>query len=66
MPLKNPIPTPIRTNEDGARTKLFIAAGITVAAIVAGIYLTKKNAQVPVLLVVEEVAETITDTATKA
>ena len=66
MPLKKLIPTPIRTNENGARTKLLIASAITAAAIAAGIYLTKKNAQVPVLLVVEEVAETITDTATTA
>lgn len=66
MPLKNLIPAPIRTNENGARTKLLIASAITAAAIAAGIYLTKKNAQVPVVLVVEEVVETISDTAAKA
>lgn len=61
MPLKNLIPAPIRTNENGARTKLIIASAITVAAVAAGIYLTKKNAAVPVVLVVEEVVETIAD-----
>lgn len=66
MPLKNLIPAPIRTNENGARTKLLIAAGITAAAIAAGIYATKKSTPVPVVLVVEEAAETIADTATKA
>lgn len=66
MPLKNLIPAPIRTNENGARTKLLIAATITAAAIAAGIYATKKSAPVPVLLVVDETVETITDTATKA
>jgi hypothetical protein len=66
MPLKNLIPAPIRTNENGARTKLIVASAITVAAVAAGIYLTKKNAQVPVVLIVEEAVETITDNATTA
>ncbi len=55
-----------RTNENGARTKTLIAAGITVAAVAAGIYLTKKNASVPVVLVVEEAVETVTDATTKS
>ena len=66
MPLKNLIPAPIRTNENGARTKLLIAASITAAAIAAGIYATKQSAKVPVVLVVEEAVETISDTAAKA
>ncbi len=66
MPLKSLIPAPIRTNENGARTKLIIASAITVAAVAAGIYLTKKNAQVPVVLVVEEAVETIADNAPTA
>lgn len=66
MPLKNLIPAPIRTNENGARTKLIIASAITVAAVAAGIYLTKKNAQVPVVLIVEEAVETIADNAPTA
>ncbi|AWN03379.1 hypothetical protein PBI_COUNT_57 [Microbacterium phage Count] len=53
----------IRTNENGARTKTLVAAGITVAAVAAGIYLTKKNAVAPVVLVVEEAVETVTDAA---
>jgi predicted mannosyl-3-phosphoglycerate phosphatase (HAD superfamily) len=54
----------IRTNENGARTKTLIAAGITVAAVAAGIYLTKKNAAVPVVLITSEtVAEAVTDAA---
>lgn len=53
----------IKTNEDGARTKALIAVGITAAAIAAGVYLTKKNASVPVVLVVEETVETLADTA---
>lgn len=56
----------LRTNENGARTKTLIAAGITVAAVAAGIYLTKKNAAVPVVLVVEEAVETVTDATTKS
>ena len=56
----------LRTNENGARTKTLIAAGITVAAVAAGIYLTKKNANVPVVLVVEEAVESVTDAATKS
>lgn len=55
--------TAIRTNENGARTKTLVAAGITVAAVAAGIYLTKKNAVAPVVLVVEEAVETVTDAA---
>lgn len=55
--------TAIRTNENGARTKTLVAAGITVAAIAAGIYLTKKSAATPVVLVVEEAVETVTDAA---
>ena len=55
--------TAIRTNENGARTKTLVAAGITVAAVAAGIYLTKKNAATPVVLVVEEAVETVTDAA---
>lgn len=58
--------TAIRTNENGARTKTLIAAGITVAAVAAGIYLTKKNASVPVVLVVEDAADTIIDATTKS
>lgn len=53
----------IRTNENGARTKTLIAAGITIATVAAGVYLTKKNAAVPVVLVVEEVAETVAEAA---
>jgi len=52
----------IRTNENGARTKTLVALGVTVATIGAGIYLTKKNAATPVVLVVEEAVETVTDT----
>lgn len=55
--------TAIRTNENGARTKTLVAAGITVAAVAAGIYLTKKNAVAPVVLVVEDAVETVTDAA---
>lgn len=66
MPIKNLIPAPLRTNENGARTKALIATGITVAVVAAGIYFTKKNAAVPVnLLVVEEVAEVVADATTK-
>lgn len=53
--------TALRTNENGARTKALVATGITAAAIAAGVYLTKKNAQVPVVLLVEETADVITD-----
>lgn len=53
----------LRTNEDGARTKTLIATGITVAAIAAGVYLTKKNSAVPVVLLVEEATEVVTDAA---
>lgn len=53
----------LKTNENGARTKTLIAAGVTVAVIAAGIYLTKKSSSVPVVLVVEDVAETVADTA---
>ena len=56
----------LRTNENGARTKTLIAAGITVAAVAAGIYLTKKNAVPVVELNVVEVVETITDAAPKS
>lgn len=55
--------TAIRTNENGARTKTLVAAGITVAAIAAGIYPTKKSAATLVVLVVEEAVETVTDAA---
>ena len=58
MPLKNLIPAPIRTNENGARTKTLVAVGITALAVAAGIYLTKKNAAVPTIIVVEEAVET--------
>ena len=54
--------TVIKTNENGARTKTLIAAGITIAAVAAGVYLTKKNAAVPVVLVATEAVENITDT----
>lgn len=53
--------TALRTNENGARTKALIATGITVAAVAAGVYLTKKNAPVPALIVVEEAAEAVID-----
>lgn len=53
----------LRTNENGVRTKTLIAGAITVAAIGAGIYFTKKSASVPVVLVVEEAVETVTDAA---
>lgn len=66
MPTLNFIPAPLRTNENGARTKTLIAAGITVAVIAAGIYFTKKNVAVPVVLVVEEAAEAVADAATKS
>lgn len=59
----NKLWTALRTNENGARTKAIIATGITVAAVAAGVYLTKKNASVPVVLVVEEAAEAVTDAA---
>ena len=62
----NLIPAPIRTNENGARTKTLIAGGITVLVIAAGIYFTKKNVAVPVVFVVEEAAETIADAASKS
>ena len=53
--------TAIRTNENGARTKALVATAITATAIGVGIYVTKKNAAVPVVLVVEEAAEAVTD-----
>lgn len=53
--------TAIRTNENGARTKVLIATGITVAAVAAGVYLTKKNAPVPAVIIVEEAAEALTE-----
>lgn len=56
----------LRTNENGARTKTIIATAITATAIGVGIYVTKKNASVPVVLVVEESAATLTDAATKS
>ena len=55
--------TAIRTNENGARMKTLVAAGITVVAVAADIYLTKKSAATPVVLVVEEAVETVTDAA---
>lgn len=51
----------MKTNENGARTKTLIAAGITVTAVAAGIYLTKKNSATPVLLVTTDAAETLID-----
>ena len=51
----------LKTNENDARTKTLIAAGITVAAVGLGIYLTKKNASAPIVLVVEEATDIITD-----
>ena len=66
MSIFNIIPAPIRTNENGARTKSLIAVGITVAVVAAGIYFTKKNVPTPVIFVVEEAAETIADAATKS
>lgn len=57
----NKLWTAIRTNENGARTKALVATGITVAAVAAGIYLTKKNAPLPAVIVVEEVVEAVTD-----
>lgn len=53
----------LKTNENNARTKTLIAASITVAVIGAGIYLTKKNAAVPLVLVVEEATEAVTEAA---
>jgi hypothetical protein len=54
--------TAIRTNEDGVRTQLIIATAITGAAIGLGIYVTKKNSPVPVILtVVPDATEVITD-----
>lgn len=53
----------LKTNENGARTKALIAAGVTVAVIAAGVYLTKKTASVPVMLVVEDASEAIVDTS---
>jgi len=55
----------LKTNENGARTKTLIAVGITAATVVAGVYLTKKNAATPLVLVVEEAAETLVDSATE-
>lgn len=66
MSIKNLIPAPIRTNENGARTKLALAFAIGAAAVVAGIYFTNKNVAVPLVLVVEEAAETIADATTKS
>ena len=60
--MKN-ILTAIRTNEDGARTKAIVAGSITLAVVAFGVYITQKNAAVPVVLIVEEAAETITDAA---
>lgn len=57
----NKLWTALRTNENGARTKALVATGITVAAVAAGIYLTKKNAAVPLVVVVEEATEAVTD-----
>lgn len=50
-----------RTNENNITVKTAIAGVITVAVIGAGIYFTKKGAPIPVILVVEETAETISD-----
>lgn len=55
----------LKTNENGARTKTLIAVGITAATVAAGVYLTKKNAVTPLVLVVEEAAETLTEAAAK-
>jgi hypothetical protein len=62
----NLIPAPIRTNENGARTKTLVAIAITGLAIAAGIYFTNKNVAVPVVLVVEGAAEAAADAATKS
>jgi len=57
----NKLWTALRTNENGARTKALIATGITVAAVAAGVYLTKKNAPLPAVIIVEEAATAVTD-----
>lgn len=53
--------TALRTNENGVRTRTLIVAGISAATIGLGIYLTNKNSATPVVLLVEEAVETVTD-----
>ena len=53
----------LKTNENNARTKTLIVAGITVATIGLGLYLSQKNAPTPMLIVVDEVVETVADAA---
>jgi hypothetical protein len=50
-----------RTNENNITVKAAIAGVITVAVIGAGIYFTKKGAPTPVVIVVEEAAEAVSD-----
>jgi hypothetical protein len=58
----------IRTNENGARTKLIVATAITVTTVGLGIYLTKKNS-LPVVeltvvqpVVTEPIVEAVSET----
>lgn len=53
----------LKTNPD-VRKKTLIVTGITVAAVAAGVVLVKLNAeQKNVILVIEEAAEVVTDSA---
>ena len=57
--------TALKTNAD-VRKKTLIVAGITVAAVAAGVVLVKLNAdQKNVILVLEEAGEVVTDAATE-
>lgn len=55
--------TKLRTNENNIAVKTAVAGVITVAAIGAGIYFTKKGAPTPVTIVVAESAGPIIDSA---
>lgn len=51
----------LRTNEDGARTKAIIGITVVAASVGLAIYVTQKNAATPLILVVEEAAEALSD-----
>lgn len=55
--------TALKTNENNVRTKTLIAGSITVAIVGIGIYLSQKSAPTPLVVVVEEVVDTVTDAA---
>lgn len=63
--MSNKFVTALKTNENNFRKKVLIATGITVAAVAAGVVLTKMNADLKEVIIVapSDVVEVITDSA---